>query len=95
MTFSEFLQVNGITGCSLTNNKTGINFFAGDQRVAAIMTRNETPAEEDLLQWVSDRLDYTCSSDRQNFLTLTEPRKVTSLEGLFNKPGKSGKKVTA
>lgn len=83
MKFSEFLSENSITGAALTNNANGINLFSGNDRVAAIMTRAETPAEEDLLQWCSDRMEHSCSVDRQGFITLTEPRKVTSLESLF------------
>ena len=47
------------------------------------MTRNETPSADDLFSWVESRLNYSCKVDRQGFLTLTEPRKVTSLESLF------------
>lgn len=92
MKFSEFLSENSITGAALTANQNGINFFAADTRVAAIMTRAETPAEEDLLQWCSDRMDHSCTVDRQGFITLQEPRKVTSLESLFAPAAPAGKK---
>lgn len=83
MKFSEFLSENNITGAAISSKNSGINFFAGDNQVGTVMTRAETPAEEDLLQWCSDRMDHTCTVDRQNFITLQEPRKVTSLESLF------------
>lgn len=94
MNFQEFLQENNITACALSSQATGINFFAGSNQVGTVMTRNETPSADDLFSWVESRLNYSCKVDRQGFLTLTEPRKVTSLESLFAAPA-SAKKVKA
>lgn len=91
MTFSEFLQEKNINACALSSQATGINFFSGSNQIATVMTRENTPAPEDLFQWVESRLDYSCKADRQNFLTLTEPRKVTNLESLFAAPASKAK----
>lgn len=97
-TLKEWMQKNNVAEARISAAGNAINFIAENKtQVGTLMTREETPALEDLLDYLKERKDYTCTVSG-NFVTLSAPApavKVTSLWDEDEAPAKSKRKVKA
>lgn len=90
MTFSEFLRDNGVAFVKPTNSGNGLNFRTQEGKLVGTMLLNEIPAEEGILNWIKERLQYDCNTQETQsgniMLRISKPRVVDhglSLAGLF------------
>lgn len=94
MTFSEFLRTNGGSFVKATANNNGLNIRNAEGSVVATILMTEVPAEDQILQWVKDRLNHTVSTNSQNqIIRLNAPvEKGVELAGLWDEPKQVSRK---
>lgn len=97
-TLKEWMQKNDIAEARISAAGNAINFIAGNKtQVGTLMTREETPALDEVFAFLKARKDYTCTVSG-NFITLTEPTPVVNVSSLWDEDepaSKSGRKVKA